>query len=375
MWIYIQTLLIYLFITWAMIMLGKKYIKTNKFGYIVTAIVVYAFIFSFRYGVGADYFSYLEAYDLFAERGQWINDEFEPGFEWLVRILAPFHSSVFFFFVVAFLQLMLYALCFKADKQLFPYLFFVFMFTGIWSIHANAMRQVFAMGLWVLAIKAATDKKILLYYVLIGLAFLFHKSALFLLVFYPIIRVMPKGIKNIPIQLVLFFSAIGVMSLNLTQDFVTALDNIIRLVGYDQMDRRADLIEAEVGLGIGFYLTMLLNFVIICFSNKMKDYFNNTFLNVLYTFYFVGILINYVFINSMMIGRINLYFYSFDFIIISYMLYYSCKVHKNALKILVISLVIASFAALIYRAKTSWNLFVIKGQTEYYYLHKGHDNR
>lgn len=359
-----------------MIMLSKEYAKTGKFGYILAAIGVYAFVFSFRYGVGADYFSYLEAYDLFAEHGQWINDEFEPGFEWLVRILAPFHSSVFFFFVTAFLLLLLYALCFKDNKKIYPYLFFTFMLLGAWSIHANAMRQVFAMGLWSLAIKTAIEKKIIKFYVLLGFAFLFHKSAIILLLFYPIIRLMPNGIKNIPIQLVLFFSAIGVMSLNLTQDFVTALDNVIRLIGYDQMDRRAELIESEVVFGIGFYITMCLNLLIICFSNKMKAFFKSEYLNILYTFYFVGILINYVFINSLLIGRINHYFYyAFDFIIVAHFLYYAVHEHKNTLKVLVVGLILATFSAIIYRAETSWNLFVFKGQNEYYYLHKGHDNR
>lgn len=356
-----------------MVTISKKYSKTGDFGYVVLAIGIYSFVFGLRYGVGADFFGYMYEYESYSENGVWLYEKMEPAFKLLIIITSPFHSSSVFMGITAFIQLLLIAVCFKQDKRFYPYLFFIFMLEGVWSVHANAMRQFISIGLWAIAIQYAVNKKILYYYALIGLAILFHKSAFILLFFYPVIFFL-RGSVSIAIQLLLLIVAISVMSMNYAQVFFETLDSYIRYLGYDYMDRREELlVNNDVKKGIGFYITLIMNIVTICYSKKLKQEVNSNYFNVLYQLYYIGIIMGYVFINSQLLGRLGMYFISFNFIIHAYLLRYAIVYHKVYLRFVYTSMIVLLFSALIYRAETSWNLFVFKGQTDYYYLHKGHN--
>lgn len=369
---YLQSVVVYSFLALIMILLSKKYVIKGEFKYIIFAIGIYAFVFGIRYGVGTDFFGYVNSYEELAKKGYIYNEEIEGGFVWLMRILAPLHSSALFLGVVAFLQMLPVVFALKNDKYVFPALFFVFMFDGVWLGHANLLRQVISIGLWTLAIKYAVEKKILIHYLLVFAAILFHRSAIILLPFYPIFLFKTDWFKNIKIDLLLLVGSLVAMNIISIQDFFTRIDQAIGLLGYERYtDYNATLLnDEEATLGIGFFITLITNIFIIVNSNKIKEYFKNDFLNGIYSLFFIGTLFKYVFTGSQMLQRVNMYFYSFYFIVMAYALYYFLKTKKNLQLIFLVGLILLTFVAILYKGESNSSLFVFNWQDDLFYLHK-----
>src|SRR5690606_7555628 len=96
----IQTIIIYLFII-AIMSIGGSLKTTKKIlGLsfpLFIALIFYSIIFGVRYGVGTDYFAYLEAYQHATIYGE-LTDNNEFLFDFLTLILAKngFHFSIYF---------------------------------------------------------------------------------------------------------------------------------------------------------------------------------------------------------------------------------------------------------------------------------------
>ena len=376
MFIYLQTIFVYLTITFVSVILSKKYIATNNYGYIVAAVLFYSIVFGLRYGVGGDYFGYLNAFNLLSEKGQ-IPIDREPGFMLLMRFCAFFHSSAFFFFLIAFLQLYIILLGFKNWPQLYPYLFFVFMFIGAWLQFGNGLRQILALSIWVLSLKYAAESRPLKHYLLLLLAICFHNSAIILLPFYIIFRWRIDWFRNLKLEFLILAVSLVIMNSSFVEDLFNRLDVLVGVLGYSHYanyeSEGGDLLDREVSIGIGLFITLFVNIIIIANSNKLKSFYNSNFFNVLYNLFYVGIISNYIFLHSQLFGRLVVYFYSFSFIMIACVLYYFRISHQKLLYRLSMSLVLFTFIALLYRASTNWALFVFSWQNDYFYLHNGHN--
>lgn len=376
MWIYIQSILVYLTLMLLMVALSRTAIKKNNYRYIIAAILLYALVFGLRYGVGMDFFSYLDLYESYLSFGT-VKEDLEIGFLGLVKITALFHSSVIYFALIAFLNLFFMTIGLKDDLRLYPYLFFVFMLTGAWMSPANLARQCLAVSFWAFSVKFAVEKKIVIHYILVLLAISFHYSAVFLILFYPLIAYKQDWFKNIRIEVLLLMGSLVVMNLNFVQDAIQRYDSILVLFGYDVYTSAnyEDLLDRELVLGVGFFIKLLINIIIILSSEHVKKWVNNPYYNTLYSLYFIGVLASYMFASSEMISRVNLYFISFTYIIAAFTLYYSIVNRRKCLRSAMMCLVALSFIAIMYKASTNWNLFVFNGQQEYYYLHREHDKR
>ena len=377
MWIYIQSILVYLTLLVLMVALSKTAIKNNKYGFVVAAIFLYALVLGLRYGVGMDYFGYLDIYESYVKFGSVRHEDMEIGFLGLVKITALFHSSVVYFALIAFLNLFFMTYALKGNLRLYPYLFFVFMLTGAWMAPANLARQCLAVSLWTFSVKFAVEKKLMFHYIFVLLAISFHYSAVFLVLFYPLLAYKQDWFRNIRIEVLMLVAALVVMNLNFVQDAIQRYDNILIFFGYDIYTSAdyEDLLDRELVLGVGFFIKLFINVINILSSEKVKKWVNNPYYNAIYSLYFIGVLASYVFATSEMISRVNLYFISFTYIITSFTLYYSIVNRKKSLRLATMCLVALSFVAIMYKASTNWNLFVFKGQQEYYYLHRDHDKR
>lgn len=360
-----------------MILLGKKYARTSNYNYIIIAIAFYAFIFGLRYGVGSDYFNYVNAYDELVRTGQ-VNEEWEIGFLGFMKLLAPFNSRFLFLGSAAFIQLFLVAQSLKEEKKLFPFLFFAFMFSCVWLGYSNLIRQIIAIGFWMLAVMYAVNekynlrKRIILYYVMVAAAFLFHKSSIILIPLFPLIAFKSDWFKSVKLELILLACALVLMRINIVQDVIANMDQALNLLGYSQYGRYEELLDNEVRLGAGFFISLLLVLIIILNSEKAKAYFNSKHFNIIYSLYFIGILLRYVFISSMLIGRLSQFFSGFGFIILGYFLWYSWERKRKVLSLSIIALIMLSFAAVIYRGADNCSLFVFNWQEQYYYVHASH---
>lgn len=374
MWIYIQSIIVYLLIAWVMYISGKKYEATGKFSYVVWGIAFYAFIFALRYGVGGDFFAYKLAFEeLINNTTPYYTERMEIGFVTLAKVFSVFKSTCLIFGVVAFLQLFLIVYNLREIKYAYPLVFLAFMLTAQWLAYANILRQVISVGLWLCAIQFALKRKPVFFYGLIALSISFHNSAVVLVPMYPLIILKEEWFKSVKLQLSLLAVSIVLMNINVVQQLFANLNNVVAFMGYSHyVDNYGEKIDDTVHIGVGFYLLMACNVLVIMYSNKVKGYVKSSYYTVLYNFYFIGVLVNYVFVTSQLMTRMNYFFMSFNFIFIGLTLYYLKANKKMIPYILLLLAVVLTFVATMYRADTNWALFVFDWQDEYYYLHNLH---
>lgn len=374
MWIYLQSFFIYIGLAWIMFMLGKRYSVTKKYIYIVVAISIYAIVFGLRYGVGGDYFSYKDFFEEVINYGHAVNSGgFEIGFTYLVKFLGYFKSPSLIFCVVAFLQLYLMVLGIKDKKYIYPYIFLCFILLGTWLAYANCLRQIIAVGLWIYSILFAVKKKPLQHYLLLLIALTFHNSTIIFFVFYPLIILKNEWLKSIKLQCFLLALSLVIMNMNFIQDVFARIDIMATFLGYSNyLTWNTDLIEKDAHIGIGFFIHLLLSITVIFYSQKVKTLVNSPYYNILYDFYFIGLLVSIAFVNSLLINRLNYFFCSHEFIIVAFTLHYLLSKKNKIISSLCVFLLILLFVALMYRAADNWSLFVFNWQEEYFYLHDLH---
>lgn len=347
----LQTFAVY--ITLSVVMLYLSYVGRAKqqWKYMVYAILVYSVVFGIRYGVGVDYFSYLHNYNAYTTTsGHWgVSQNFEPGFGLLTGFLASINAHYTVYFgIIAFLQLFFTFLALKGEYRLYPYLVFSFMIGTYWLSYSNCLRHILAMGLWIWAIKFIPEKKIWQYYLAIAVSCTMHTSAMVLIVFYPIFLWKQEWFRNRYVQLSLLAGAVVLMTMNPVQNLIKHMDALIALAGYEvylDNDHTSQL-NGEATLGLGFLVSLTINILLIVFSNKTKDYFKSKYLNMAYDLFIIGIVLKYIFINSMLFLRASYYFIYMIIIVVAFTMYYARQRNKALLYTLAILFGILFFGTL-----------------------------
>ena len=321
------------------------------------AILLFAFVFGIRYNVGIDHLAYLNMYETVRIGGK---VDTEPGFLFLMTIFGRLglHYSYFFFFL-AFIQLFLLFYALREHYKIFGWMILTFMLSTMFLNFMNGMRQELAFCFETVALLYLSRKNFILCYLNIGLGILFHTSAVLLLPL-PLFYIKKDYyFNNINVQISLFFTLaiIAILFKPAVFIFSSIMDylEILGYEGYKYMVLGGDLsfLEAKKEAGLGFLLLICLNLVNILYSNKIKRYYNSTLLNILYDFYFVGLLYNYLSSGSLILGRINYYFYNYNFVITAFLLYYLYKNQSYRNMLILITLILAylvySYAVLFMR--------------------------
>lgn len=369
----LQTLFVYC--TLILVMMYLSYIAREKeqWRYIVLALGLYAIVFGMRYRVGVDFDMYLHNYEaLVNTNGKWGGDEhFEWGFSMLTLMISSLGLHyIFFFGIIAFLQLYCTFKAFKEEYPLYPYLIFTFMIGAQWLTYSNGLRQIMSVALWIWSIKYIVEKKFWKHYLLLILAILMHTSSLILIFFYPIFRFRPYYFKHIWVQFLLLCISLVVMQINIIQSLFSSVENLITLAGYEiysTHDDMQDLVETKVPIGLGFFVTLLLNVLLLAFSNKVKDHFKSPYYNIIHDLFVFGVFLKYIFINSNLFSRFNYFFINVTFIVAAYTLKYAhaqCKWLYWSL----IGLYLLTFVAIISKAEDNTALWVFFWQDDLYYL-------
>ena len=155
-------------------------------------------IAGFRYGVGADYWGYYRAGERFVtELPESLVSFNEPGIRlvYAVTRLFTLENIAPIFTVAAFtISLMLSVIYKHTDKLLMAVTLFLFL--GCWHESFNAVRQCLAAAIVFSGYDFLKNKKLFKYSLVILLAFLFHRSAILMILPYFIVRikVSPKNI-------------------------------------------------------------------------------------------------------------------------------------------------------------------------------------
>ena len=296
---------------------------------VIFPLILFAIIFGMRYDVGVDHLGYLHGYldkihvgkneplfFLFAEIGWKLNWHY-----------------VLYFGVIAFAQVLFFFYAFNNERYIYPFLVFFLFTNGEWIFWMNGIRQALAMCIWIFSIKYIEEKKLWRYLIWCVVATLIHKSAIVLIVFYPILRNGRDYFKSIPLQLILLGSAFILKEVfsvlfSYIEPLINTYTNILGsdiYSGYN-MEVLMESFRESDGTGLVYLFRIILNVTIILYSTRLKLFYNSKRFNIIYFFFFIGLLTMYVFpVGFISLTRPFRYFYIFPSIMYAFFLYYLFK--------------------------------------------------
>lgn len=348
----IQSVVVYLTTGFVLVQLSRYYVKFphREHNYLLWALIFYSIVFGLRYGVGADYFGYQEIYTYYQQFKKPLTDSLEPGFLFLMK-LFPFDYQLFLG-IIAFLQILFLFKGFRNEPAVIPYVAYTFMVSCTWLTFANALRQELAFSLFIASLPYIQNKNWLAYYVVVLFAILVHTSAFLLLLFYPVFCYKNEWFRNIKVQLLLVIISLILLKAELSLGVIQLIDVYIQMTLYaDYLDMSSERslakLSSEVSLGIGFFVSLLIIVIQICYSNRVKDYFKNSMVTIVYNLFFIGVLWKHLFVSSQIFQRVNYYLWGTSFIIGAYTLVYLHKSSQKQLFMLLLGLYFLLFVGTI----------------------------
>ena len=306
---------------------------------IVFSILIFTLVFGLRYDVGVDYLNYLEAYK-FCDV-----ERYEPFSKFIIEGLSKngFHYS-FFFSLFSFLQITFFLYAFKDEKFLYPSLVFVLFCGQYFLLWMNVIRQDLAACIFIFSIAYIVENNFVKYLFWCIIAACFHKSAIALLLLYPVLcygkdyfqgRVQ-SYIYLLCALLILFFQ-ISVAGYFL--DELYYLINYLGLESYYYIDLNDNFQARDFGFTL--VSSVIIDIIIILYSVDLKKYYNSKKFIIIYNLFLFGEVLNVALMTSYILARPFRYFRYFKLIIAAYLLYYLLKNrYKNINMILFIVLVI-----------------------------------
>lgn len=104
--------------------------------------------------------------------------------------------------------------------------------------------------------------------------------------------------------------------------------------------------KVKGGFGIASIIALISDFLIILNSNKLKSQYK---INIEYNLYLIGVIFFYIQNLSITIYRLNLYFTTFKFIMLGYLLFEFIKCKKYVLSVFLMVVYIAWYVNGIFR--------------------------
>lgn len=347
----IQTIFIYSFIGLILFTCCYYGRQQKNWSYVVAGLLVYALIFGLRYGVGRDYFNYVDNFIAYSRSGA-TDRVLESGFDFYIKIFTTLGLPQWLFFgVLAFAQIFFVFKAFKDERFVWPSLALVFVLNCEWLSYANVIRQSLAFAFFAYAVSLAEKKKKYLYCIFILLAVSVHASSVVLLFLYPLIRFKRVFFKKILLEIGLFLLAVFLGLNDFVQNIMQYLEVLLTSTRYQSYlyTAYAGHLDRDVNVGLGYVIGVLINFFLIVKSNEIKKFYKSDKLNFIYDMYFVGALVFYTFFSSRIIQRMALYFYGFAFVIGAFTLYYLSKNKKNLQYMMLLFLYLLIFVAYMYK--------------------------
>lgn len=172
--------------------LKKNQVDNIAYRYILLGVII--FVISSGYMCGTDWRNYELMYEEFGKEASFeVTDwTLEPFYILLNKIFNRLNVGFWMFFI--FIKLCVSIILFKSLRQICPtdkfYLSLLsfLSFFGFFMLIDNPMRNVIAVAITLTAMPYLYKGKIINYLFIVFIAFLFHYSAIFMLLIYPIIR-------------------------------------------------------------------------------------------------------------------------------------------------------------------------------------------
>jgi hypothetical protein len=228
---------------------------------------------------------------------------FEIGYGYFVFIIRSFTDNYIWFLIIH--ALIYYFLVLKANKVLSPFPFismFIFYSSTMGILGSN--RQLIALAICLYSVKYILDEKPLKFLLAIALAFSFHSSALFFLIYYFLNRNFKKYV------LVLFLIlAIVIGKTSIPTHVFTSFANFLGEVASNKAEGHSDNILSPTSLSFTGLIRRLLFFILFLVNYdrlviKWPPY------KLIFNGYLFGLGIYFLFKDTFMIlvGRGGFYF-------------------------------------------------------------------
>jgi len=305
---------------------------------VVWIIAIFTILSGLRYDLGTDYLGYLRDYTTGVEaagRGH------EFLFHQISKIFYDFKiSPIIYFGLWAFIQIFFFLLAFKDDRFIYPFLLFFLFSNGTYDNWMNGIRQDLAACIWIYSVRFIERNNLKAYLLFAVIAYFFHRSSIFLVIFYPLLRNGKDYFESILLQISLFVGAIVLKQF--VGSYLTMIDSVFSFYtgimgGEDYLYEHYTAEEALSqinehnggGTGLAVIFKGCIYMLIMAYSKKMKAFYNSKWFVIIYTFFFIGAFFEYLIPD----GAINLrrpfrYFVYFLTIMLAYFVNYLFKNRK-----------------------------------------------
>lgn len=330
-----QTILVYGVSYLLMFVLALSYARSKKTRrkltnpYILGIIITYTLVYGFRYDVGVDHVMYVKTY--VGARNQvayhMFNETIWNYFIWLLQSIKAHY--LYFFIIVALIQIMLLMKAFTYKKRLTPYYIFIFLAGNYVIIFQNGLRQSVALALILYFIICYRKTDFWQYALMTLLATLIHYSSIIMLVLYPLFYSDRLYIskRNLRISIYLIAIVLG-YSFNIFEKLVS-MDIFMSLVDSSEYSHYKDhlYMGTERTVGLGFVLRCFINCILFYQGNKFCNYFKSHSLLRWYNVYYYGTVINVLLPTSILMGRFILFMTIWGLPVFAYFTYYVLNYH------------------------------------------------
>lgn len=282
----------------------------DVFKFILIAVLL--IIFQLLYAdLGNDYKEYHEFYNTLDERFN-----FEVGFTWLVIIFKYIGFTFVQFYTIYNIFYFVFLLGFVSRWTnngiyfLLPYTSFMY-----YSVHINAIRQSIAILIFTYSFKYIVHGSVLKYSILISVASIFHRSALFLWALIFIKRLLHAGYRFYLYWFV-FFLFLLIFNINLFSPLVNFLIDSLPLLLSNKINFYSNEVsDGRFGIGLidRLFLFVTTYYILNSFSrlNLLTDS-----LTVLGNLIMLYLLLQLAFFEyNFLFQRIKFYFFPFIFML------------------------------------------------------------
>jgi hypothetical protein len=314
---------IYLFTLVTLLSFSFLELRTNLTGVqhksmLVFTYLLFVFQVGLRWHTGTDWAPYYEHFNEIRSISDvyYTITGFEKGYSFFVLVIKSLWNNYSVFLVVH--AVVYYFLVFSAFKKFSPYVFIsllVFYASSIGVMGSN--RQLIALGICLFALKYVIDnKKPIYFFLLVGLAFSFHSSAIIFIVYYFLNREFN--------QILIFAVLIGSFILgrtNLPFLIFSYVGNSIGGMGASKVNVYTQIFQQELerfNLGVLGLLKRLLFVSLFAFNYKYLAK-KLPYYKLMFNGYIVGLIIYFLFSSSIIIlvNRGSLYFNVMEALLLS----------------------------------------------------------
>lgn len=300
---------------------NKDIVEKRKIYFLLLAFSLLVFHDGFRWQTGCDWDAYSSYFENFFKEIQVRGDvaSFEPLYNLFMMSIRIFtdNYSVYLIIHALIFYVMVFWGVFKLSPTPFTSLMLLYM---IIVPYMGTNRQLLVLGLYFIALYFLQDRKWLVFVIIILTGFYVHHSALLCLVALLCCKKIKLMYLAIAFGVALLISFSGII--NLLSPLLLPLVSDDQF--YNKMDVYNNLRTYEVSsivsmLSLARKMIWLL--ILICFDQRIKN--KDTFYNISFNMYFIGILF-YVLFNGtvwqQLIARGMMYFSVMEIFIIPYVL-------------------------------------------------------